>query len=100
MSKKAKAESKERRLKEKRARKSMMQAQYETWRREGKNRKSKRFQQSSGKKLVKNAKHNIGYCGNLACDKCHVDLNNPWHANKRSCIYRKRWTSPKWRTNG
>lgn len=70
MSKKCKSRSKERRLKEKRARKQANRAKYEAWRNQGVNSKSKRAQLNlKRKKKVRNS-HPEGACGNIACMRC------------------------------
>ena len=97
MSKKAKAQAKEKRLKKKRATKAAQPAKYEAWTLEGKNKKSKRTRIARGRvKAVKSRNHPNGYCGNIGCIRCNESFNNPWRVNSQSCIYGKRWTSSKW----
>lgn len=72
MSKRLKNEAKEKRLAEKRRRKTSNKAQYAQWQREGVNTKSRR----SKKQKVKRTKglHEVAHCGNPACDKCFVTV--------------------------
>ena len=94
----ARARSKEKRKKAKQARKAAMQAMYQSWAAAGQNKKSKR-NRKGGKKTSRERKHEVAYCGNLGCAKCH-DFSNPWLVGPSSCIYGKRWTSRKWREYG
>ena len=96
MSKKSKAKSKLKRLNQKRARKAGLQAQYESYKKEGRNRKSKRFRKNSKGNTVRGEKHTTLYCGNLGCLRC-FDISNPWKVSPNSCLFSKRWTSSKWR---
>jgi hypothetical protein len=69
MSKKSKAESKERRAKEKSRRKAANRAYYESLRDSGHNSKRAARAVKAGKK-VKTTKHRLGACGNIGCAKC------------------------------
>jgi len=72
MSKNAKAQSKKRRLDEKRARKAAQRARYERYRLDGRNTKSKRAKsQNKRGKRAKTVDHPEGKCGNVACIKCN-----------------------------
>jgi hypothetical protein len=70
MSKKSRAKGKQKRLKEKRARKAAMKAQYQRFAGMGANSKSKRFR-SRVKKTIRAISHPDGSCGNSGCIKCH-----------------------------
>ena len=60
---------------------------------------SKRASQSARHvKLGTRHTHPNGPCGNGACTKCHnTAANDPKLANPESCIFGKRWSSPKHR---
>ncbi len=73
MSKKAKNASKERRLREKRARKQANKAAYARMRDMGENSKSKRFvKRGKNERLAKRIDHPEGNCGNFGCVKCRI----------------------------
>lgn len=89
----ARARSKEKRNKVKQGRKAAMQAQYQAWAAAGQNRKSKRNRAGSQKKTVKERKHEVAYCGNLGCSRCHPKFSDPSMARKGTALYAKRWSS-------
>lgn len=97
MSKASKTKTKLKRLAAKRARKASKQAEYESYKRAGQNKKSKRFRKGQKAKVVRSKIHPID-CGNPGCIRCYPEINNPWsHLVKRSnCLYSKRFTSSKW----
>jgi len=71
MSKKAKANQKQKRLMKKRARRVANRARYDELKRIGQNSKSKRsLNQSSKNKRVNTISHPDGHCGNIGCKKC------------------------------
>lgn len=73
MSKSSKANSKQKRLLEKRKRKQANKARYEALKQAGQNTKSVRARaQNRNTKLVKMIDHPDGNCGNIACKKCVV----------------------------
>ena len=80
MSKKCKAQGSEKRLKEKRNRKAVMQAQYQKFKEQGKNTKSKRSKRkaSKAKSGITNINHPNGRCGNPGCIKCFGINFNPF----------------------
>jgi len=96
MSKKSKAKAKVKRLMAKRARKTAKQAQYEAYKKAGQNNKSKRFVKKSGTRKIRNKNHAISFCGNIGCERCFPEYNNPWKVSEDSSIYSKRFTSNKW----
>ena len=96
MSKKSKAKAKLKRLNQKRGRRASRQAQYETFRKLGQNKKSKRFRKGMKDKTVKGIRHPFSDCGNLACIKC-FDFSNPWKNRTNSCIFSKRFSSLRWK---
>lgn len=101
MSKKTKSQAKEKRRSLKRSRKAAQRAQYESWAREGQNKKSKRNRLANGRaRTVRLRSHVDGECGNLGCLKCNESLNNPWLVSENSCIWGKRFSSSKWRSLG
>lgn len=72
MSKNAKAQSKKRRLDEKRSRKAAQRARYERYRLDGRNSKSRRSKaQGKAGKRAKIVDHPEGKCGNVGCVKCN-----------------------------
>jgi hypothetical protein len=72
MSKGTRTRSKEKRQKEKQARKAAKTALYESYQKQGTNTKSKRFRQNESKtKLVTLESHPQGQCGNVGCEGCH-----------------------------
>lgn len=92
MSKKSKSQAKDKRAAMKRSRKALQKAQYETWARDGQNKKSKRVRLASGRvKSIKLHNHPNGACGNLGCISCQPALNDPRNANKLSCLYGKKF---------
>ncbi len=96
MSKKARKKNKELRDKIKRARREANRAKYAALAGTEANRKSARKSQKS--KLADKHRHPDGDCGNGACLRCSSSAaNDPWQAPANSCIYGKRWNSPKWR---
>lgn len=55
----------------------------------------KRKNQSVGGKSKRKHTHPDSMCGNISCLRCYsTPANNPWLADKDSCIYGKRWSSP------
>jgi hypothetical protein len=71
LSKKSKTKSKERRRKDKAARKAAQRAKYEGFMKAGKNTKSKRAVQSARKRRgITCISHPDGKCGNPGCTKC------------------------------
>lgn len=70
MSKKSQAGGKQKRLKEKRARKDAMQAKYKRFAELGQNSGSKRSKKAI-KKPISLVSHPSGRCGNVGCKKCH-----------------------------
>lgn len=91
MSKKAKNKAKIKRKNVKRARKEAMKATYAAWAAAGSNRKSKRNARKGTKKLVRNERHAVAYCGNLACARCFPDLNDPMNAKPNSVLFSRRF---------
>lgn len=77
MSKKSRSEAKKRRASLKRARKSAMQAQYQKWRDDGANLKSKRNRLRNRRMAtVRTVRHKEGLCGNIGCKVCNpADYN-------------------------
>lgn len=73
MSKKAKAESKKKRLAKKRARREANKRKYQELAQLGMNTKSKRFRKNSKSRHNILVDHPDGRCGNLACNKCHPE---------------------------
>lgn len=75
MSKKSKATAQQKRMKEKRKRKQTMRLLYEQRRKDGTNKKSKRFKKSTkGSDRLKSLcyPHSVQIpCGNIACNKCY-----------------------------
>jgi hypothetical protein len=69
MSKKAKTASRERRKREKRARKEANRARYAAMRDAGQNKKKKGGDQE-GRELLRIKRHPNGECGNLGCLRC------------------------------
>ena len=96
MSKKSKARSKLKRLQQKQDRKAARKALYEAYKKAGQNTKSKRFRVNQ-KKVFKNLKHAVSFCGNLGCNKCHPEFSHPKFVKKNSCIYRLNFTSSKFK---
>lgn len=73
------AKRKNRRLSQKRARKAAAKAKYETWRKEGRNTKSKRVKLRAKrlrKKTLTTLRHKDGACGNFGCKRCNPILQN------------------------
>lgn len=70
MGKNAKTQNKNKRDKEKRARKAARQAQYQKWAEQGQNTKSKRFVQKQKSKKCSTVSHPSGRCGNTGCKQC------------------------------
>lgn len=101
MSKKAKSQAKDKRRSLKRSRKAAQRTQYESWAREGQNKKSKRNRIANGRaRTVRLRSHPDGACGNLGCLKCNKSFNNPWMVSTKSCVWGKRYTSSRWRSLG
>lgn len=72
MSKKSRTKAKDKRNKEKAARKAAMRARYERWRDEGKNNKSFRARKAAAaRKGMRSRTHPHGMCGNPGCEKCY-----------------------------
>lgn len=69
MSKKAKTASRERRKREKRARKDANRARYAAMRDAGQNRKKKGGDET-GKGTLRIQRHPTGDCGNIGCVRC------------------------------
>ncbi len=69
MSKKAKTASRERRTREKRARKEANRARYAAMRDAGQNQKKKGGDQT-GRELLRIKRHPDGDCGNIGCIRC------------------------------
>ena len=78
MSKNSKTKSKERRKKEKAARKSIMRARYEGFIKAGKNTKSKRSQRIKKKSSGRARSHPLGRCGNPGCIECYGVCYRPF----------------------
>ena len=75
MGKAAKKANKIRRLAQKRARREANRLKYESWRREGRNRKTKRARGTEKKsRLVRVLGHPDVLCGNLACSRCYKEV--------------------------
>lgn len=77
MSKRAKSDAKKRRASLKRSRKASMQAQYQKWRDDGANNKSKRNRLKNRRlAAIRTTKHKEGPCGNIGCKMCNpTDYN-------------------------
>lgn len=87
----ARARSKEKRKKVKQARKAAMQAQYQAWAAAGQNKKSKRNRRG-GQKISRARNHEVAYCGNLGCIRCHPEFSDPAFAKVGTVLYGKRWS--------
>lgn len=72
------------RLAKKRALKQQKAALYESYKRAGKNKLSKRFRRNQ-KKLVKDHDHPQGVCGNPGCEKCHGVSFRPYLKKGKPC---------------
>lgn len=84
MSKKSKAAGSAKRLREKRARKAAMQAQYQKYAETGKNQKSKRNRNKKAGSLVRTTSHPDGRCGNPACTTCFgITFSKLFFENKK-----------------
>ena len=88
----ARARSKEKRKKAKQGRKAATQAQYQAWAAAGQNKKSKR-DRGAQKKTVNERKHEVAYCGNLGCKKCHPEFSNPSLSKRGTVLYGKQWST-------
>lgn len=78
MGKKARTRRSEFRKKEKRARKERQRALYESYKTEGKNKKSKRTALGAKRNRQVNTKnHMLGTCGNVGCERCFPHLRRP-----------------------
>lgn len=86
----ARARSKEKRKKAKQTRKAAMQAMYQSWAAAGQNKKSKR-NRKGGKKTSRERKHEVAYCGNLGCPRCHPEFSDPAFAKEGTALYGKRF---------
>lgn len=86
----ARARSKEKRKSNKAGRKAAMKAQYQAWAAAGQNKKSKRSRKG-GKKITRNRNHEVAYCGNLGCSKCHPEFADPTKAKKGTVLFGKQW---------
>lgn len=73
MGKAAKTRAAEQRKKMKRSRKEQQRALYESYKKAGTNKKSKRSL-ASAKRTVKVNKHAIANCGNVGCSRCFPRL--------------------------
>lgn len=92
MSKKAKAAAKDKRKKLKAGRKATQRAQYETWKKEGTNKKSKRNRLASRRAGgIRTKRHPQSFCGNVGCMRCFPELNHSAFASTRSPAYRKKF---------
>lgn len=87
----ARARSKERRKKSKQGRKAAMQAQYQAWAAAGQNKKSKRNRRS-GQNTTRARNHEVAYCGNLGCARCHPEFSDPAFSKVGTALYGKRWS--------
>lgn len=86
------------RKKEKRASKDRQNAVYEAYKAAGTNTKSKRTKLANKRSMkVGTVSHPDGPCFNHGCARCQPELNSPFNADPKSCIYGKRWSSPKHR---
>ena len=77
MSKKCKTQAKERRLREKRARKESQKLRYKSYAVAGGNSKSKRYSRNSSNRTLSTA-HSLGKCGNIGCIRCFGVNFNPF----------------------
>jgi hypothetical protein len=78
MGKKARTRRAEFRKKEKRARKERQRALYESYKLEGKNKKSKRVSLGAARaRQVRTVNHPNGACGNVGCERCFPHLRRP-----------------------
>lgn len=71
MSKKSKANVREKRRSDKRARKATQRARYEGYIKAGKNTKSKRSELNIGSNKLRARSHPNGQCGNFGCIRCY-----------------------------
>lgn len=94
MSKKSKLASKIARRNAKRARRDANRARYAGLVGTAANRKKKKARTKVSSRV------HASPCGNLACTKCYVEHNDPWNAPRGSCLYGKRFSSPKHRNRG
>jgi hypothetical protein len=85
MSKKTKPASKEKRLREKQARKAANKALYASRARMGENTKSSRTARKAKKKKSgkDKGKHLIADCGNIACKKCYTHTDKGVYPKSR-----------------
>ncbi len=91
---KAKLRSRDRRRREKTARKAANRARYALF--IGTEANTKRKSRKPGATQPGHPHHDP--CGNGACVKCSATAaNDPWRASPGSCLYGKRWTSRKHR---
>ena len=92
MSKGAKSRSKERRRREKAARKAAMKARYESYRDKGINTKSKRYRNNLKDRTVSGFDHPEGHCGNIGCKKCFPDFHRMMEIHQDR--FRKMFANP------
>jgi hypothetical protein len=86
------------RKKEKRAKKERQQAVYDSYKLAGTNQKSKRTKLANKRSMKVGTKsHPDGACFNHGCERCQPELNSPFNAGEKSCIFGKQWSSPKHR---
>lgn len=78
MGKAAKTRRSEQRKRQKRSRKDQQQAVYESYKKAGTNKKSKRnAQNAKAARGVSTSKHLVSNCGNVGCERCFPDLSAP-----------------------
>lgn len=100
MSKASKAKVKERRQKEKHAKKQAKIALYESYRKQGINSKSKRFRNKNAqKKLATSIDHPYGKCGNHGCIKCYGLNFKPFLNRLGRPVNMSQWMWLKWKAN-
>jgi len=101
MSKRSKAASKQFNRKQKKALKEAQRLRYASYRDSGQNTKSVRAKANAqkNKRKARNGRHLQGACTNIGCSKCFANFvgNDPWLASPGSFLYKKLFTSPKYR---
>lgn len=79
MSKASKKRSAEKRRQQKQQKKQAKKALYESFRKQGINSKSKRYQKRSARRLISGVSHPDGAkCGNPGCKKCYDVFFDPF----------------------
>jgi len=93
----AKTKHKEKRKKEKQSKKLAKKALYESYKNQGANTKSKRFQKTQkGKSLTTFIKHPFRPCGNFGCIMCYGIDYKPFLTKKGIPRGMPQWLYMKW----